>query len=51
MDNIDVAELASNMDEHLDDYMMFHDLCVSKKYITESVIPMLWETWCTKQRR
>ena len=51
MNDIDVAELASNMDEHLDDYLMFHDLCRSKNHIYEDEIPMLWETWCTKQRR
>lgn len=48
MNTVDEGILASCMDEHLDEYLVFYNLCRSKKHIDESEIQMLWETWCVK---
>ena len=38
------------MNKHLDEYLIFYNVCRDKEHIDEEEIPMLWKSWCVVSR-
>lgn len=51
MDEEDRKEpIVGKIDQHIDEYNLFVTVCLDSCVVAEVVIPLLWTTWCIRNK-